>query len=628
MDYSHGFTQADCVGWDESDNIDLRTLDASFQDRSPRFCLDDDDDDHDDDDDENNVIEEEDRNDTTPVADNIGYGRQQRYSTHYKATLLTEKDIENIAPPSDSVNQLKDAKEDQENLFGVVHARKRRRKRRRGGDVQKDEKKLALSSSSSKNDSSRRLSVSSSDGGGNKALAALLKQVSTPASVKSSTDQKKRSNNNDDKSSTIEEKHTGTVQEHGATRKQQASPTEALVGSSVETPVADEFNLMDFSMADLAQIDNLVNLATQVESEDDIGTENLLSPQVAQSIDASKTTKINRCISGPIALDSTTIDLDREPLSTLQGKSMHKESELPHSRNLSTSNPPVHNKEHIGGNASQAMIEDDEFDFPDLDFVAIDETIARRSAQTQRSVSDNSLTDLSDKELLGMVPPKNVPVSNKRRAKSHDNSDLTFDRFQVVRVKVDDQTCTKILVVALWNDSMRIDETRRDPNLRALRPFTAGTFKGDGIVFLRGEWYHTVIDPGDIIHICSLTGKFETGLEGLPLMMHTTPPAASRRDDLILIVHPDILLSPTIISETMTCTRRAVLKNRLGSTGITCKFVERMRNRQLESVIAASSNAILTPYSCGSSLWNNETRAISGVPSCQQLFQRLHSEAN
>ena len=62
-------------------------------------------------------------------------------------------------------------------------------------------------------------------------------------------------------------------------------------------------------------------------------------------------------------------------------------------------------------------------------------------------------------------------------------------------------------------------------------------------------------------------------MSGLPLLMHTTPPASSVADDLVIVVHPEVLFTPTTISETVTCTRRAVLKNRLGSTGLSCKSI-------------------------------------------------------
>ena len=56
----------------------------------------------------------------------------------------------------------------------------------------------------------------------------------------------------------------------------------------------------------------------------------------------------------------------------------------------------------------------------------------------------------------------------------------------------------------------------------------------------------------------------------LPLLLHTCPPPGSDPDDdLVLIVHPDLLLTRTAISETVSCPRRAILSNRLGSTGMT-----------------------------------------------------------
>ena len=87
-----------------------------------------------------------------------------------------------------------------------------------------------------------------------------------------------------------------------------------------------------------------------------------------------------------------------------------------------------------------------------------------------------------------------------------------------------------------------------------------------GTITLHDHWIYTELQPGDAIHVCSISGTTRTNV--LPLSIGDT-----QNSDLVLIAHPDLLLPPTIISEGVVCKRRAVLKTRLGSTGLTSTFV-------------------------------------------------------
>jgi hypothetical protein len=133
------------------------------------------------------------------------------------------------------------------------------------------------------------------------------------------------------------------------------------------------------------------------------------------------------------------------------------------------------------------------------------------------------------------------------------------------------------------------------------------TWSIDGVLHLRGEWYHTRVDEGDTIHICSLRGTCRTDSSALPLILHTNPPSGSDNDDLILIVHPDMLLTPTGISETVSCTRRAILKLRLGSSGLTCKLRLRIVADTHHSLSTIPHTSLSISFGSKSAIvWNNE----------------------
>lgn len=159
---------------------------------------------------------------------------------------------------------------------------------------------------------------------------------------------------------------------------------------------------------------------------------------------------------------------------------------------------------------------------------------------------------------------------------------LSLTRYTVQSVVDDADTYTKTIGVALWklnaggSDGGKKDESERlrrlcDAGDRALHADANGTATA-GYLHLRGEWYTTDCHPGDTLHLCSLAGSYPTGPGALPLVLHShPPPGADDRDDRVLVLHPDELLSPTLVSEAVGCPRRAALQHRLGSTGLSSK---------------------------------------------------------
>jgi hypothetical protein len=316
----------------------------------------------------------------------------------------------------------------------------------------------------------------------------------------------------------------------------------------------DEFGDVDFSFDDFALMDSMVMAATQGEtvtsSQPNVGpTERISTPKLANDPQPvpSATTAPTAAVAVPI---QATI-----------------------------------NKKEIGttdnNNNNGDEFDDDPFgDFPEIDFGELDKSIEQRVSSSQRALDgpsdlDRDLRYLALQSAASAVPPALAPVCNPRvNSSAAELCYLAFSRYKVIRVDIDDSTYTKTLAVASWQATM----LKEDDPKAIHRSDTLGrtqrrtTWSIDGVLHLRGEWYHTRVDEGDIIHVCSLRGTCRTDSSALPLILHTNPPAGSDNDDLILIVHPDMLLTPTGISETVSCTRRAILKLRLGSSGLTCKL--------------------------------------------------------
>jgi hypothetical protein len=228
----------------------------------------------------------------------------------------------------------------------------------------------------------------------------------------------------------------------------------------------------------------------------------------------------------------------------------------------------------------QQMAEDDEFgDFPEVDFDAIDQVIAQHHTQPEGPNMQAPTT----KQPLPMIV-KNPKISSP----DSELAFLTFSRYKVLAVDNNTDTYTKTLSVASWTLAM-LQEQEKDRNIhknvsesRSSKPNPVSEQSNDGrqpnldfimagCLHLRGEWYHTRVDPGDELHVCSLTGRYRTDAQALPLILHSAPPLGSDIDDLVLIMHPDLLMTPTNVSEAVGCSRRAVLKARIGSTGLSSK---------------------------------------------------------
>lgn len=79
-------------------------------------------------------------------------------------------------------------------------------------------------------------------------------------------------------------------------------------------------------------------------------------------------------------------------------------------------------------------------------------------------------------------------------------------------------------------------------------------------ISLAGEWFYTHVKCGDVVHIVSPSGQWQTDFSALPLSLKS-----HCEDDILLVVEPDVLVAPTLISEALGCSRRAVLRHRMGS---------------------------------------------------------------
>ncbi len=333
--------------------------------------------------------------------------------------------------------------------------------------------------------------------------------------------------------------------------------------SSCQSPNAtaedtlDEFDEFNFSVDDIEAIDSLVSKATQSAS--------FCVSKETMSQQSDKTATISNSRLSP-AIANTHLQNVQPPNVSVPARQTTATNKLPFNK---SNNEPQ--SSHIpapsaaakpGNNTSSAPPQDTDLfgEFPDIDFDAMDDFIMQAQSQP-----DNAMAALQhDMEILA----KNQALTMQPQNPGF----LVFSRYKVVNVSRDQSRgdFTLILSVAAWKEEMLHWNPRQ-----AHKADSDGLFRvrdephwpADGLIYLKGEWYQTDVAAGDIIHVCSLTGIRRTDVSALPLTLSTM----DVHDDMVVIFHPDLLLTPTTISEAVACTRRAVLKDRLGSTGISGK---------------------------------------------------------
>lgn len=81
-------------------------------------------------------------------------------------------------------------------------------------------------------------------------------------------------------------------------------------------------------------------------------------------------------------------------------------------------------------------------------------------------------------------------------------------------------------------------------------------------VVLTGEWYDTIVSGGDVFHVVFLTvdGMNEHGLKASDVI-YVSDTA------FLFIVHPDLLIAPSKLSDSISCARRGVLNERSKLSG-------------------------------------------------------------
>jgi DNA replication ATP-dependent helicase Dna2 len=347
-------------------------------------------------------------------------------------------------------------------------------------------------------------------------------------------------------------------------------PSTTSTDQSKATEFDDDF---DFSEADIAALDAVV--VTQAKRSDSKGNSDSVSKSDIVSL---KDISDNVIIPSTTKFDCTSFENDNDD----------EFGEF----NINFNDLDIIVQQKINGETAKTTKESFSDPFGEaFDFSQIDKTIAERKDQANIEFPKHT----RNKDLRSLlIPPFDVKVANALDPQYDESlSVIAFSRFCVVSVVDDINSYTKAILVKSWTKESHHNKENRQHyyhtiSRNILRNSSKEKEFGDGWIFLRGEWYHTQVEAQDVIHLCSLSGRYKTDQTALPVILHTNAPQGSDpNDDLFLILHPDTLVTPTIVSETITCSRRAILRWKIGSTGISnsAALYGTMRHRLFEECL-------------------------------------------
>lgn len=134
-------------------------------------------------------------------------------------------------------------------------------------------------------------------------------------------------------------------------------------------------------------------------------------------------------------------------------------------------------------------------------------------------------------------------------------------------------------------------------------------------ISLLGDWYDCEVEPGDVVHVLfpvrgaegdggnsdvkgtsmdNLYGERQAESEETETLMTSSHVIVDNASGRLLIVQPDILVSPTKVADTVLCARKAVLQSRLASDASKSKpaVMGNLKHELFEASLLAAASAV------------------------------------
>jgi hypothetical protein len=252
-------------------------------------------------------------------------------------------------------------------------------------------------------------------------------------------------------------------------------------------------------------------------------------------------------------------------------------------------------------------------DFTTEDFDLIDSIINERSLKSsQASVYSQSISASSHSTNGGnnTVNMTNVITCNSNLNVKNTNTSKINSREVNHTAPI---VCHRFIVLHI-----RDNYTKQTKELRCFNSNNDNNINNTTLIYAKEDWYNLQIDVGDIIHIVNLDitctdSNFNINGLNKKGIIHQDDDSIKYiiidNENGLIILHPDILVSPTRIAESCSCIRRSVVSERsrsLGSVGLAA-VLGNLRHSFIELIIEIYSDSYNDKYKIDSNE-NNNTR--------------------
>ena len=185
--------------------------------------------------------------------------------------------------------------------------------------------------------------------------------------------------------------------------------------------------------------------------------------------------------------------------------------------------------------------------------------------------------------LIKDVVQKPVEQQQANQVLDTEFSEVNFWSRDNILIEHDQICCSRLIALDIFDDVERRRKIIRcfkslESSSGAINASVSLAWGGAvSSVVLTGEWYEVAVAAGDIFHVVDIgsDGKsiFSSSVsKGVTALSSFSSGSSADLSDAVeveisdekglFILHPDLLVSPTKISESVTCTRRSVLSDR------------------------------------------------------------------
>ncbi|CEG48498.1 dna replication helicase dna2 [Plasmopara halstedii] len=210
------------------------------------------------------------------------------------------------------------------------------------------------------------------------------------------------------------------------------------------------------------------------------------------------------------------------------------------------------------------VIDSDPFDdLTDESWALLDQLQSQRAQTEANIVLPQSKTEIVSPQNLALTPRPMPSAAHKMMKKTLSPVPFLNDAVSEVRSQEGITSALQLVEPESYKRFLVLEVDRKDENRSLLlRLLDDQDVQNEAI--LRDDWYDSIIDAGDTINIV-FTEQDKDGFysqDGIGMPVDSQQILVDNAHNIV-VVHPDILVSPTRVTTSFGCLRRAVLQETL-----------------------------------------------------------------